>query len=91
MLALRQARARYQSAVESRTLIEKLLEGEEKKLLAGTSTVATVVNARRDMATAQSNELAAASAYVRSRIALDQDLGATLEVNNISVDEALGQ
>lgn len=91
VLALRQARARYQSAVESRTLIEKLLEGEEKKLLAGTSTVATVVNARRDMATAQSNELAAASAYVRSRIALDQDLGATLEVNNISVDEALGQ
>ena len=91
VLALRQARARYQSAVESRTLIEKLLEGEEKKLLAGTSTVATVVNARRDMATAESNELAAASAYMRSRIALDQDLGTTLEVNDISVDDAVGK
>jgi outer membrane protein TolC len=91
VLALEQARARYQSAVESRTLVGRLLEGEEKKWLAGSSTIATVVNARRDMATAESSELAAASAYMRSRIALDQDLSATLEANHISVDGAAGQ
>jgi outer membrane protein TolC len=91
VLALRQARARYQSAVERRTLIESLLEGEEKKWLAGTSTLSAVVNARRDMATAQSTELAAAAAYIRNRIALDQDLGVTLAVNHISVEEAMGQ
>ena len=91
VLALRQARARYQSAIESRTITEKLAAGEEKKLQAGTSTIATVVGVRRDLATAESNELAAAAAYMQNRIALDQALGQTLEVNHISVDEALGK
>jgi outer membrane protein TolC len=91
VLALEQARARYQSALESRELLEKIVAGEEKKLLAGASTIAAVVNNRRDLATAQSNELAAAAAYMRNRVALDQALGRTLEANHISVDEALGK
>jgi outer membrane protein len=91
VLALRQARTRYQAAIESRELIEKLLTGEEKKLLMGTSSVATVVGARRDLATAQSSELAAAAAYMHNRIALDQALGRTLEVNHVSMDGALSQ
>jgi hypothetical protein len=32
---------------------------------------------------AQSNELAAAAAYIRNRIALDQVLGVTLERNGV--------
>ena len=91
VLSLRQARTRYQSAIESRALIERLLTGEEKKLLSGTSTVATVVGARRDLATAQSTELAAAATYMHNRVALDQALGQALEVNHISVDTALGR
>lgn len=91
LLALQQARTRYQSAVSSRTLLEQLLAGEEKKLLAGTSTISMVVNARRDLATAESSELAAAEAYMRNRIALDHALGNTLEANNISVEEAVGK
>ena len=91
VLALRQARSQHQSAVERRTLVEKLLEGEEKKLMAGASTISAAVNARHDLAAAQSIELAAASAYIRSRIALDQDLGATLEANQISVEDAKGE
>jgi outer membrane protein TolC len=91
VLALHQARDRYQSATESRRLLETLLSGEEKKLLAGTSTISTVVSARRDLATAQSTELAAAEAFMRNRIALDQAIGNTLEANHISVDEALGK
>ena len=91
VLALRQARARYQAAIESRRLLETLLAGEEKKLLAGTSLIATVVNQRRDLATAQSSELAAAETYMRNRIALDQALGTTLETNQISLDEAEGK
>ncbi|HKE25043.1 MAG TPA: TolC family protein [Bryobacteraceae bacterium] len=91
VLALQQARARYQSAMESRRLLESLLTGEEKKLLAGTSTISTVVNARRDLATSQSTELAAAETYMRNRIALDQATGNTLEANHISVDDALGK
>ena len=43
------------------------------------------------MATAQSTELAAAEAYMRNRIALDQALGNTLDANHISVDEAVSK
>jgi len=91
VLALEQARARYKAAVESRQLVERLLQGEEKKWVAGTSTIAAVVQARRDLANAQSAELAAAGAYVHGRIALDQELGRTLDVNQVSVQDAIGK
>jgi outer membrane protein TolC len=89
VLALQQARARYKAAAESRELLERLLTGEEKKWVAGASTISTVVSARRDLANAQSAELAAAAAYVHGRIALDQELGRTLDVNDVSVDDTI--
>ena len=89
VLALQQARARYKAAAESRGLLERLLQGEEKKWVAGTSTISTVVQARRDLANAQSAELAAAAAYVHGRIALDLQLGRTLEVNQVSVEDTI--
>ena len=89
VLALQQARSRYKAAMESRGLLERLLQGEEKKWVAGTSTIFAVVAARRDLANAQSAELAAAAAYVHGRIALDQELGRTLEVNQVSVEDTI--
>ncbi len=89
VMALQQARAQYQAAVEHRTIVEKLLQGEERRFQMGASTIATVVAARRDLATAQSSELAAAAAYIHNRIALDQGLGLTLEANHISVEDAI--
>jgi len=89
-LAIEQAVARYHSAMESRRLVEELLKGEETKWLAGTSTLAAVVSSRRELADAQSRELAAAALLVHSRIALDQALGLTLERNDIKVEDALG-
>jgi outer membrane protein TolC len=89
-LAIEQAIARYRSAMDSRRLLEQLQLGEEKKWLAGTSTLAAVVQARREVADAQSRELAAAAALVRSRISLDQALGLTLERNGIKLEDALG-
>jgi len=91
LLALQQARSRYKAAKESRGLLERLLEGEEKKWVAGASTIFALVQARRDLANAQSAELAAAGAYVHGRIALDQELGRTLEVNQVSVDDTFAQ
>ena len=91
LLALQQARSRYKAAKESRGLLERLLEGEEKKWVAGASTIFALVQARRDLANAQSAELAAAGAYVHGRIALDQELGRTLEVNQVSVDDTIAQ
>jgi outer membrane protein TolC len=89
VMALEQARAQYRAALEHRTILEKLLQGEERKFQMGTSAIATVVQARRDLATAQSSELAAAAAYMHNRIALDQGLGLTLEANHISVEDAV--
>jgi len=86
-LAIEQAVARYHSAMQSRRLVEELLKGEETKWLAGTSTLAAVVSSRRELADAQSRELASAALLVHSRIALDQALGLTLERNDIKIDD----
>jgi outer membrane protein TolC len=89
VMALQQARAQYQAAVAHRTIVEKLLQGEERRFQMGASTIATVVAARRDLATAQSSALAAAASYIHNRIALDQGLGLTLEANHVSLEDAI--
>jgi len=88
-LAIEQAATRCRSARESRRLVEQLLRAEEMKWQAGTSTLAAVVMARRDLADSESRELAASAALVHSRIALDRALGLTLEHNDIRVDDVL--
>ncbi|MEO7142730.1 MAG: TolC family protein [Bryobacteraceae bacterium] len=90
ILSLRQARARYRAATEAQSLQEQLLDGEQRKLTLGDSTIYAVVQARRDLATAQSNLLSAEAAYIKNRVALDQALGRTLEVNHISITSNSG-
>jgi outer membrane protein len=89
MIALRQARARYRTAVDTRVLQEQLLEKEQQMFSFGTATITDVVNSRRSLLTAQLAEVTALASYSRARVALDQTLGETLEVNHVSVDEAL--
>jgi outer membrane protein TolC len=88
-LAIEQAAARFRSARESRRLVEQLLQAEEKKWQAGASTLAAVVMARRELAGAESGELAAAAALARVRVALDAALGLTLERNGIRIEDAV--
>jgi outer membrane protein len=88
VVALRQARARYEAAVESRILQQQLLDAEEKKFSLGASTPYNVIVEQRDLATAQSSELAARVSYQSARISLDQTIGATLDVNHISLTDA---
>ncbi|MBV9500558.1 MAG: TolC family protein [Acidobacteriaceae bacterium] len=87
--AVRQARVRYSSAVKSRVLEQQLLDAEQKKFSLGASTTQLVVQQQRDLATAQSTEVAALAAYSNARVALNQTLGTTLQANNVSLDEAL--
>jgi outer membrane protein TolC len=82
-LALRLARSRYANASRARAIQQQVARAEQVKQSLGRSTIYNVVQARRDLAVAQSNELAASAAYIRSRIALDQVLGLTLERNDI--------
>jgi outer membrane protein TolC len=88
VVALRQARARYDAAVQSRILQEQLFDAEEKKFNLGASTPYNVVVEQRDLATAQASELSALASYQAARISLDQTIGATLEVNHVSLGEA---
>lgn len=89
VVAIQQARVRYQAAVRNRMLSQQLLDAEQKKFSLGVSTTFAVVQQQRDLATAQSTEVASLVAYSNARVALDQTVGQTLEQNHISVREAL--
>jgi len=88
-VALRQARSRYAQAVSSRSLQEQLLEKEQQLFSYGSALIGDVVTARASLMTAQLAEAQALAAYGRARVALDQVLGDTLEVNHVSLDEGL--
>jgi len=88
VIALRQARIRYDAAVKNRELDQQLLDAEQKKLSLGASIPYNVILQQRDLAAAQSAEIAALVSYSNARVALDQTLGTTLETNHISIGEA---
>ena len=86
--ALGSARARYQAATKSRILEEQTLDAEQKKYALGASTIYNVIQIQRDLATAQGNEVAAESNYIKARNNLDFVTGQILAVNKIDIDEA---
>jgi outer membrane protein TolC len=89
MLALRQARSRYQVSSDALKLQQQLLDAEKNRFQYGTGTTSAVVIAQRAVVTAQTTLISSLSAYAHARAALDKALGETLEVNRISVDEGL--
>ena len=89
LIGLQQARARHEAAVKSRNLQEETLTGDQKRYRLGATVSFQVVQDQRDLATTQSAEVQSMANYTHARIALDQALGNTLEVNHISVGEAM--
>jgi outer membrane protein TolC len=90
VIALRQARARYETSVKARVLQERTLDAEQKKFDLGASTIFLVVQAQRDLAISRSQEIAAMNNYVIAKVGLDQATGHTLTANGISISEAYG-
>jgi len=88
VIGLQQARARYENAVATRTLAQQTLSAEQRRFQFGESTIALVVQAQRDLALDQSAEVQAMANYTHAKIAFDEAVGQTLDVNNISMDEA---
>jgi outer membrane protein len=88
VIGLQQARARHESAVKSRRLQEQTLEAEQKKYALGSSTIFLVIQAQRDLATAQGVEVTALANYSRARNTLDVSTGRLLEVNSVNLEEA---
>jgi outer membrane protein len=89
LIGLQQGRARYQAAYKSRILQEQTLDAEQKKYALGASTIYFVIQAQRDLATAQGAEVAALATYSRARVEMDRAVGQTISANNIMVDEAM--
>jgi len=89
VIGVEQARARYDAAVKARVLAQQTLEADQKKFTLGAATPFQVVQDQRDLANAQSSEIQSMANYTHARIAIDQALGRTLDVNHISLAEAL--
>jgi outer membrane protein TolC len=89
MIGLQQARARYDAAVQGRKLSQETFDGDKKKLDLGASTSYQVVQDQRDLSSAESSEAQAMANYTHAQIALDQALGRTLDINHVSLDEAI--
>ena len=88
IIALQQARARYETAVATRVLSQQTLDAETNRFKFGESTIPLVVQAQRDLATNQEAEVQAMANYTHAKIAFDQAVGQTLETNSISIEEA---
>ncbi|HML18489.1 MAG TPA: TolC family protein [Bryobacteraceae bacterium] len=88
VIGLQQARARYETAVATRKLQQQTLDAEQMRFKFGESTIANVVQAQRDLATDQSAEVTSMANYTHAQIAFEQAIGATLDVHNISIEEA---
>jgi len=88
VIGLQQARARYETAVATRSLAQQTLEAEQNRFRFGESTIPIVVAAQRDLANDQSAEVQAMANYTHAKVAFDEAVGQTLDVNNISMDEA---
>lgn len=88
VIGLEQARARYETAVATRALAQQTLEAEQNRFRFGESTIATVVQAQRDLANDQSAEVESMANYTHAKVAFDEAVGQTLEVNGISMEEA---
>jgi len=88
LIALQQARARYTAAEKNRALQEQTLDAEQKKYALGASTVFMVIQAQRDLATAEGSKVAALAAYARAKTQLEYATGQILPAYNISIEEA---
>ncbi len=87
LTALRRSRGAYEAAVEARKLQEQSLQIEMEKYANGVSTNFLVMQYQSFLAQARSTEVAAKSAYIKARTALERALGKTLENHNISLEE----
>lgn len=88
LIAMRRARGAYEAAQKARVLQEESLEAEQAKFEVGASTSFFVIQYESMLTQARSTEVAAKSAYVKARAALQRATGTILEDNNVSVDAA---
>jgi outer membrane protein TolC len=88
LIGIQQARARYDASAHARELQQQTFDADQRKYDLGATTSYQVMQDQRDLANSVSAEVQALANYSHARIAFDQALGRTLDVNQISVAEA---
>lgn len=89
VVGVQQARAQYDSAVKARILQQQTLEADRKRYNLGAATPLQVVQDEQALAAAQTTEVEALANYTHAQIAFNQAIGTTLDVNHISMHDAL--
>jgi outer membrane protein TolC len=74
-----------QAAQAAREFAQRQLEAEQSKFEVGMSTNYFVVQAQRDLATAQNNELQAILAYRRAQVELERLQQTSLQTSSITI------
>ncbi len=87
--ALELNRASAEAAEVTVRYQQQRLQGEQDKYMLGASTTRFVLEAQRDLQTAQNVLLQAKIAWIMSRIAMDKAVGDTFAAHNIAVKDAL--
>jgi len=88
-ITLEQDRAAIAAAEEARIYAQQSYDDEVKKLQLGTSTAFTVVQKQQLLTTAQGVELRDRINLIEAELNFNQAMGRTLEVNNITLADAL--
>jgi outer membrane protein len=89
LIALREDRASLSAAEEAKKLAVQTLEDEQEKYRLGASTSYNVVLRSRDVTSAEGTELRDRINLLEDELKFNQAMGRTLEVNQISVADAL--
>jgi outer membrane protein TolC len=87
-VAMQQARAAYEAAIQSRILQQQSVKVEQETFDVGLATNYLVIQYQTYLAQAQSTEVAAKAEYAKAMIALDRATARTLEANDVSIQEA---
>jgi outer membrane protein len=87
-VAVQQAWEAYQAAVQSRVLQEQSVQVEQDTFDVGLATNYLVIQYQTYLAQARSTEVASKGAYAKAKLALDRATARTLDVNQVSIQDA---
>jgi outer membrane protein len=87
-IAVQQAKAAYAAAAETRKLQEQALEVEQARYDEGIDTAYDLIQFQRNLAQAESAEVAALGVYAKANAALERAVGLTLTNHDVSIGEA---
>jgi len=88
-IALTQDRAQVEAASEARQLQQETFDAQQKKYRLGATTVYQVILTQRDLIAAEGTEIRALANLQEAKANYERALGRTLEVNHVTIADAL--